>query len=79
VYPNPATTYINISFPPDWIGKDATLEIFDNNGKRVHQMLVWELLQMVRIRVDKLANGSYYLKIQSPGLEPVVKTIQVLR
>ena len=42
-------------------------------------MLVWELLQMVRIRVDKLANGSYYLKIQSPGLETVVKTIQVLR
>ena len=40
VYPNRHHIH-QYQLPSRLDRKDATLEIFDNNGKRVHQMLVW--------------------------------------
>jgi hypothetical protein len=79
VYPNPVTNFVNINFPATWVGKDATIEIINNNGQRVNKMLLWDLMQVFRIRVDNLPNGTYHLKISLQGHEPEVRTIQILK
>jgi hypothetical protein len=79
VYPNPVTNFVNINFPATWVGKDANIEIINNNGQRVNKMLLWDLMQVFRIRVDNLPNGTYHLKISLQGHEPEVRTIQILK
>lgn len=79
VFPNPATNLINISFPPEWQTKDATIELYNSKGQRVNQMLVLGLLPSIRIKVDQLPNGTYHLKVACSGYQPETRTIQVVR
>jgi len=57
IYPNPTTDYINI---PDVNLNNASVLIFDLNGKKIHNYAI----ENNRINVTKLASGTYFLNIQ---------------
>ena len=79
VYPTCHHISENISFPSPLDREGCNTGNFDNNGKTESTRCSFGNCPNGQDRVDKLANVSYYLKIQSPGAKQFVKTIQVLR
>ncbi|MEO1259800.1 MAG: T9SS type A sorting domain-containing protein [Bacteroidota bacterium] len=66
VYPNPASTEVNVVFP---IGLETKITISDMRG----QLLISEINQN-RIDISSLAKGLYFLKIEE-GQKVLIKKI----
>lgn len=58
VFPNPADTYLNISFSQHEEGAENIIELFDFTGKKVKSVTVLNNERPV-IRTDDLPNGLY--------------------
>lgn len=61
IYPNPATSYINIKTTPAFLRKTAYL--YDTTGKLVNTVLIDN--NIVRMDIASLSNGIYYIKIEN--------------
>lgn len=61
VYPNPASDYVQVEFPKDFLIKDVTLRLLSINGKLVKQTSVMSDIQ--RISLSDLLSGMYYIII----------------
>jgi hypothetical protein len=60
VYPNPASTYVNIELLTN---ETSTLEIYDVFGKLLFSQILTDKLNT--IDVDKLSSGIYFFKVNS--------------
>ncbi len=72
LYPNPASSYINIDFlyMPD---SETQIQIIDINGKTVHQQIIESA--STRIDVNDLPTGMYYINSVSSDQRMVKKLI----
>lgn len=78
VYPNPVTSFLNISFD---LNKSAStkIEIIDLSGKQVAEIINENLKGMVskQINTDDFTSGIYFVKIQTEN-ETITKKISVM-
>lgn len=69
IYPNPAQNELVFNLPAELINKEATLEIYDAQGKLVISKSVNELQSITiyqrNIKLNNLINGLYILKLIS--------------
>lgn len=68
LYPNPAKDRVNIALN-SLNGKKSTITVFNNNGKSVRQisLLGTGALLNTSINLDGLANGLYFIKVETDG------------
>lgn len=62
VYPNPATSVLNIKLPEYFIIENTTIELIDYNGKTVLQLKPTSVFSPIDIK--QLKSGLYLVKIQ---------------
>ncbi len=70
VYPNPATSEVNIAWESAQSGM-ITLEVFDLNGKKIYSLEHFALQgeQVLAIETGLWSRGTYYVKLKSPSNE----------
>lgn len=59
IYPNPASSFLNIEFPDDW--RDASIEIIDIQGRKVFTQPYLDN----RLNLPAMKTGSYFLVIRN--------------
>ena len=70
VYPNPASSSINVL-----LSEDASVEIFDMNGKVVVSESGVKAFEKYSINTQHLAKGVYTLKASNAGFVTVQKVV----
>ncbi|MEZ5026370.1 MAG: T9SS type A sorting domain-containing protein [Chitinophagales bacterium] len=66
IFPNPATNTISVDLNKYWINKQATLSIYNVEGKLVNsQTITSNHAQQIPIDISSLAEGSYILGIEN--------------
>lgn len=78
VYPNPATSVLNITATGSIINKAASVQVFSMEGKLVMQKQVSALNRTESFNVSALATGKYIMRISSES-EVITKSFQVIR
>lgn len=73
VYPNPASTEINI----DWTGGNTEIESL--RIVSVHGQLIYQSQKADRINISALSEGMYLLQVRLAGGEQIVKRILIAR
>lgn len=73
VYPNPASTEINI----DWTGGNTEIECL--RIVSVHGQLIYHAQKADRINISALSEGMYLLQVSLVGGEQIVKRILIAR
>ena len=74
VYPNPASTYLNVQTKPG-IKKPLLVQLFDMGGKRILETTTSQ--DNLTLDVSKVAAGIYFLKV-SNGYGALVTTDKVV-
>jgi hypothetical protein len=67
VYPNPASTSVNIAFTLAHEEKNVALQVYDLNGKRVKEINLTNLppgAQNMPVRVSDMAAGIYFVMVR---------------
>jgi len=64
VYPNPATTFVNIQLS-NQLPNDVLIQLFDINGKQINNINIDKQFNNIRIDFIDLPTGSYFYHIQS--------------
>lgn len=77
VFPNPAQEEVQIHFPTYWSGQRIQIALTDPLGRMVMHQSLEISGEPVRISVQKLATGMYFLRLTSSSDETVVKRILV--
>jgi len=77
VYPTPANRFVNVTLTAPMLNKPLNLTLIATDGKMVKQQRVAAASQTEVIDVSNLANGKYFLTIQSNGAV-ITKTIVVM-
>lgn len=73
-YPNPSTGNFNLSFPVQ--SESGMMEIYNVNGKRIHQEYIAAWSQLKRIDLTSLLNkGIYFCKLRWVHQETSIKII----
>jgi hypothetical protein len=62
VYPNPASTFINLEFP-DVLNESVQVQIFDVTGKLVYAERIQN--RVSRIEISNMNNGTYVMRINT--------------
>lgn len=78
VFPNPVAGVLNIEFVTTLAG-NATIQIFDINGRNVTQKEIINIAGLNTLTVDEVAQlnaGVYFVKIESAGESQMVKLIK---
>jgi hypothetical protein len=73
-YPNPATDYLELSFP-DYDKEKHTLRLIDQTGKVIFLTEIIEAIS--RMNVHALAPGVYFLQIAEK--EQMLKTFKIIK
>ncbi|MDQ3051570.1 MAG: T9SS type A sorting domain-containing protein, partial [Bacteroidota bacterium] len=73
VYPNPSNGNFTLSFPVQ--GEAGNVEIYDVNGKLVHQEYVAAWSQFKKLELTGMRKGIYFCKMKWEGKERAVKII----
>ena len=66
LFPNPATTQVQLTFPNNQINQSATITIFDNLGRLIQQQKIEKTLSKAAINIAVLQRGQYTVQIQTP-------------
>jgi hypothetical protein len=61
IYPNPANQYLNINLDPNSKEKLVSAQIFDLNGRLVHETKLTSL----KINVESIQSGTYFLLLKN--------------
>jgi hypothetical protein len=64
VYPNPASTILNVDFGLN-IGRFNSLELFDISGRLVRKQSISNQLEQTQLDVSAISSGVYLLKVSS--------------
>ncbi len=64
VYPNPASSLINVEFS-GVLNQDAKVEVINSVGAVVAMQPVADLAGVQHIQVDQLPDGIYYIRIST--------------
>jgi hypothetical protein len=76
LFPNPASSFINITFPEDFIG--SHLKIFDVNGRIMHEANLNEGQENVLIEINSWETGAYLVEWTKDN-RSVTKIFQVVK
>lgn len=74
VFPNPASSHINIEIPPSWVTDDVNAQLYNCTGKLVYEQSS-ALTQYPSISVGHLPKGIYLLNIQSGTEHGIAKVV----
>jgi hypothetical protein len=79
ISPNPATDYIIIS--GSGLKENVDIKMFDANGKLVKKLIRQSFLNNnnLRLSVDDLTSGIYFVQIIIPGIDNFTKQISIVR
>jgi len=66
LYPNPASSQINLSFEQS-LNQALQIEIYNSAGQLVYQKSVSAFIDTYRIDISKLKAGVYFVQLQSDG------------
>ena len=81
IYPNPAQHELKFNLPSELINTDATVEIYDAQGKLLLSKSVNELqsttIYQRNLKLNNLNNGLYILKLSSNGIVCATKKFTV--
>lgn len=76
-YPNPSNNYFRIEYKLPTTIDEATMEIYDLNGKLVKSYLISNLHQNLLIESSELTAGTYTIKISKNNLLLSTKIIKL--
>ncbi|CAN5286548.1 hypothetical protein BH09BAC5_BH09BAC5_00320 [soil metagenome] len=76
IYPNPANGECSFNFTLEQ-NAEATIEIFNAEGKLVESKSVSSLIRSTTINISSLANGTYFCKLISGGKDIATKKLVV--
>ena len=76
VYPNPATTYMQLQLNVNVSGQ-ATVQIADITGKVVQQQPVNATSGNIRLSTSNLVTGTYFVKLLCNGEQYMQKVVVV--
>jgi hypothetical protein len=79
VYPNPATSLVQLEFIWPQNLKSATVSIMDYSGRLLHTQELMNNQRIHDVNVSSLNNGSYQLVLQPEGQRPLVKSLIILK
>lgn len=79
IFPNPTHAQLNIIFPTAWVNRSVSIQLYDESGREVLKKSLTATSQMEAIRVDKLANGLYWIGLRQGGASIEYRKIQVLK
>ncbi len=74
VFPNPASSYINIDIPRSWISGDVNVQLYNCTGRLVYEQSS-ALNQFPSISVEHLPKGFYLLNIRSGTKRGIAKVV----
>lgn len=66
-FPNPAKTYINLPYSLPEGTREATIRVFDAQGKMITTLRTNERSQFVRLETSNLPTGTYTYTLESRG------------
>lgn len=79
IYPNPTDGGATLRLT-DFIGKQVSLAIFNQQGKKVHELRFEELATpFVDINLADEASGQFFIHLVADGMRPVSKKIMLLK
>lgn len=78
IYPNPTFDDLTIEFP-ELLAERATLEIVDVLGRKVMETTLAQKLHRFTLNTDKLAAGTYILKIKMNNVTTLVQKFEKLK
>jgi hypothetical protein len=65
VYPNPATDYINIKIPKQYVHKNNKIIVYDLKAIKVSEIEVPKNKEFIKLNINHFPTGSYYLQFLS--------------
>ena len=68
VYPNPATSEINVKFE-DGVGRKVTLELVNAAGQRVYRATQHMMQESMKVSIQSLTPGLYWLTVRNENGE----------
>jgi hypothetical protein len=74
IYPNPASTIVNIAFE-EVLKEEVNWQMTDNFGKIVKEGTIKESTLGYQIDTNELANGMYYIKLANENINQIRKLI----
>ncbi len=78
IYPNPASTEVNVSWNIGTVNSNATVRIFDINGRMVAKHMSASSAFEQRLDISALETGMYMVEVTNGDLK-TTKKLQVLR
>jgi hypothetical protein len=79
LFPNPATDGVSVDVKK-WLGKPVTIDITDNAGHAVfNQKIDAQHDRLQTLDISNLGSGSYFIRLTSPNVRPLVKKLMVLK
>ncbi len=79
VYPNPATSVVQLEFIWPQNMKSATVNIIDYSGRLLHAQKLVINQRIHDVNVSSLNNGSYQLVLQPEGQRPVAGSLVIMK
>jgi hypothetical protein len=67
IFPNPASSQLNIQFPSSWMQEKVTAEIFSTAGQLIKRIHIEHAAMQQSIAVNTLQPGAYVLKLVKNG------------
>jgi hypothetical protein len=67
VFPNPVTTELRMTIPPDWQNKKVQYELFSSDGSLVKKSTNSSSSQTETLNVSELSRGLYVIKVTCEG------------
>jgi hypothetical protein len=78
IYPNPVTTTLNISSPSNVPGC-CSIELYDATGRFQRILYTGMINETIRIGVDKLTAGTYFLIIRADNSHVVFRFVKIVQ
>ncbi len=76
IYPNPATNSLNIKIPTSWLGKDVTLELYDQSGNIMLIKVFTNAAELLSTPLD-LPEGLYAVKLKQKGKKMLTEKLMI--
>jgi hypothetical protein len=79
IYPNPASTHLNIQLPASWIEKSIVVEIFTTMGQLVKQVRLDRSTALQTIPIHSLKPGTYLIRLVKTGDQSAIQQGFIVR
>ena len=76
VYPNPASSFVNIDFGQNLGSKQTLVEVLDMQGRKVYASGLISVETTLQLNTSEYSKGVYLIRI-SRGTESVTKKVMI--